>query len=71
MSVSSSSNPIVGRLTLGASSSVVVDAGAGAPTGKVALKGSLWIRTDGSSSSTRLYVNSDGDSTWVAITTAS
>jgi hypothetical protein len=43
--------------------------GSGAPTVS-AIKGSLYIRTDGSSSSTRLYVN-DGTTTWVAVTTAS
>lgn len=34
-------------------------------------KGSLCINLGGSSSSTRLYVNSDGAGTWIAITTAS
>jgi hypothetical protein len=43
--------------------------GSGAPTIS-AIKGSLYIRTDGSSSSTRLYVN-NGTTTWVAVTTAS
>lgn len=44
--------------------------GSGAPT-LAAAKGSLYLRSDGSSTSTRLYVNSDGGTTWVAITTAS
>lgn len=44
--------------------------GTGAP-GITAPKGSLYLRTDGSSVSTRMYVNSDGADTWVAITTAS
>ena len=44
--------------------------GSGAPT-LSATQGSIYSRTDGSSSSTRLYVNSDGGTTWVAITTAS
>lgn len=44
--------------------------GSGAPT-YTAAKGSLYLRTDGSSSSTRLYSNSDGSTTWVAVTTAS
>lgn len=43
--------------------------GSGAPTIS-AIKGSLYLRTDGSSTSTRLYVN-NGTTTWVAITTAS
>lgn len=41
-----------------------------APT-HTAVKGSICINTGGSSSSTRLYVNSTGSTTWVAITTAS
>lgn len=44
--------------------------GSGAPT-IAADKGSFYMRSDGSSSSTRLYVNSDGGTTWVAVTTAS
>lgn len=44
--------------------------GAGAPTISAA-KGSLYLASDGSSSSTRLYINSSGSTTWVAITTAS
>jgi hypothetical protein len=43
--------------------------GSGAPTIS-AIKGSLYLRTDGSSTSTRLYVN-NGTTTWVAVTTAS
>lgn len=44
--------------------------GSGAPTFSAA-QGSLYMRTDGSSSSTRLYVNSTGSTTWVNITSAS
>jgi hypothetical protein len=44
--------------------------GSGAPT-IAAAKGSLYLRSDGSSTSTRLYVNSDSSTTWVAVTTAS
>lgn len=43
--------------------------GSGAPT-VAAGKGSLYLRSDGSSTSTRLYV-SDGGTTWIAVTTAS
>lgn len=45
-------------------------AGSGVPTAS-APQGSLYLRTDGSSSSTRLYVNSNGTTGWVAVTTAS
>lgn len=43
--------------------------GAGAPA-DTAPKGSLYIRTDGSSTSTRLYVNTDGADTWTNVVTA-
>lgn len=43
--------------------------GTGVPTVS-AVKGSLYIQTDGSSTSTRLYIN-NGTTNWVAITTAS
>lgn len=42
--------------------------GSGAPTSS-ASKGSLYLRTDGSSTSTRLYVNTDAGTTWAGITT--
>ena len=53
-----------------ATASFGVFLGSGAPT-IAAAKGSLYLRSDGSSASTRLYVNSDGSTTWVAVTTAS
>ena len=43
--------------------------GSGAPTLSAA-KGSLYLRSDGSSTSTRMYVNTDGGTTWTAVTTA-
>src|SRR5690348_12079287 len=43
--------------------------GSGAPSIS-ANKGSLYLRSDGSSTSSRLYVNTDGASTWTAVTTA-
>jgi hypothetical protein len=43
--------------------------GSGAPT-LAAAQGSLYVRTDGSSTSTRLYVNTNGSTTWTAVTTA-
>ena len=44
-------------------------AGTGAPS-YTAKQGSLYVRTDGSSTSTRLYINTDGGTTWTSITTA-
>lgn len=43
--------------------------GSGAPTFSAA-QGSIYLRTDGSSTSTRLYVNSSGSTTWTNVTTA-
>lgn len=52
--------------------SVLVLAGTGDPNSVVtAAKGSLFLRTDGSSASTRAYINSTGVAVWIAITTAS
>jgi hypothetical protein len=48
---------------------VGISAGTGAPS-YAAAKGTLYIRLDGSSSSTRLYINTDGLTTWTSITTA-
>jgi len=54
-------------LQLGVGGPIVV-CGAGVPTAAAA-QGSLYLRTDGSSTSTRLYVR--GTAGWIAITTAS
>lgn len=43
--------------------------GQGAP-GIVAAKGSLYINTTGSSTSTRMYINTGGSTVWTAFTTA-
>jgi hypothetical protein len=58
-------------LLLGTTSSVGVYVGSGDPTGVTsAAKGSLYLRTDGSSTSTRAYINTDGGNGWTDITTA-
>jgi hypothetical protein len=43
--------------------------GSGAPTLQAA-KGSLYLRSDGSSTSTRVYVNTDGATAWTNLVTA-
>lgn len=43
--------------------------GSGAPTLSAA-QGSLYLRSDGSSTSTRMYVNTNGSTTWTNVTTA-
>lgn len=60
----------VKSITLGGGAAPTLCFGSGAPT-ITAAKGSFYLNTTGSSSSTRLFVNSDGAATWVAVTTAS
>jgi hypothetical protein len=43
--------------------------GSGVPTLSAA-QGSLYMRTDGSSTSTRMYINTNGSTTWTSVTTA-
>ena len=43
--------------------------GSGVPTFSAA-QGSLYLRSDGSSTSTRLYINTNGSTTWTNVTTA-
>jgi hypothetical protein len=43
--------------------------GSGVPTVSAA-QGSLYLRTDGSSTSTRAYINTNGGTTWTNLTTA-
>jgi hypothetical protein len=44
--------------------------GSGAPT-LTAAKGSLYLRTDGSATSDRMYINTDGTTAWTPVITAS
>lgn len=61
---------IIGETKVGETSTgVSISAGTGAPSFSAA-KGSLYIRLDGSSTSTRLYVNTTGSTTWTNVTTA-
>ena len=43
--------------------------GSGAPT-VAAAKGSLYLRSDGSTTNDRAYINTNGSTTWTALTTA-
>jgi hypothetical protein len=56
-------------ILMSATASLGLYFGSGAPTVSAA-QGSVYIRTDGSSVATRLYVNTTGSTTWTAITTA-
>jgi hypothetical protein len=53
---------------VGVGNGATIKSGTGAPTYSAA-KGSLYIRIDGSSTSTRLYVNTNGATTWTSVTT--
>lgn len=64
MPVSNGINPDFDVVGVGG---VTIETGTGAPTHS-AVKGSLYIRLDGSSTSTRLYVNTDGSTTWTNFT---
>ncbi len=56
-------------ITVSSTSNLGVFFGSGAPTLSAA-QGSLYLRTDGSSTSTRLYVNTNGSTGWTNVTTA-
>jgi hypothetical protein len=58
----------VKAFTMG-SADIAICFGSGAPT-LSAPKGSLYLRTDGSGTSDRAYINTDGSTTWTSITTA-
>lgn len=55
--------------TLGQGAAPAITFGSGVPT-LSAPKGSLYLRTDGSTTATRAYIASDAVGTWTAITTA-
>lgn len=59
----------VQALGLGTTTGLGIYFGSGAPTISAA-QGSLYVRTDGSSVATRLYVNTTGSTTWTNVTTA-
>ena len=67
MAQGSATNPIFAKIGTVAGPEVL--SGSGAPT-LAAPQGSLYLRTDGSSTSTRAYINTNGSTTWTAITTA-
>jgi hypothetical protein len=57
------------RLAFGSTAGFGIYIGSGAPTVSAA-QGSLYLRSDGSSASTRAYINTNGTTGWTAITTA-
>jgi len=57
------------RLLFGTTSGFGIYYGSGAPTVSAA-QGSIYLRSDGSSTSTRMYINTNGSTTWTNVTTA-
>jgi hypothetical protein len=57
------------RLLFGTTAGFGIYYGSGAPTVSAA-QGSIYIRSDGSSTSTRLYVNTSGSTTWTNFASA-
>lgn len=53
-----------------ATSGPLIYSGSGAPSISAAVQGSIYLRTDGSSTSTRLYVATNTSGTWTNVTTA-
>jgi len=67
MPLSSNTNPeFSGAITM---QGIKIIAGAGAPT-LSAPKGSLYINTTATTTTTRLYINTTGSTTWTTFTTA-
>lgn len=58
----------VARLLFGTTAGFGIYYGSGAPTVSAA-KGSLYLRSDGSTTNDRMYVNTNGTTTWTAVTT--
>ena len=68
--VASQNGFLIGSDNAVAATTPGVYSGAGAPSSLTAAKGSLYLNTTGSSTSTRAYINTDGGTTWTAVTTA-
>jgi hypothetical protein len=58
-----------GFVGISSTANLGVFCGSGAPTISAA-KGSLYLRTDGSTTNDRAYINTSGSTTWTALTTA-
>lgn len=60
---------VTARLLFGSTAGFGVYYGSGVPTVSAG-QGSIYLRSDGSSTSTRMYVNTNGTTGWTAVTTA-
>lgn len=69
---SATATPAGGAVNTGVflgSAAIGIYFGSGAPTVSAA-KGSLYLRSDGTTTNNRMYVNTNGGTTWTAVTTA-
>lgn len=57
------------RLLFGTTAGFGIYYGSGAPSSLTAGQGSFYMRSDGSTSITRAYINTDGSTTWTPVTT--
>ncbi len=58
------------RLLFGTTAGFGIYYGSGAPSALTAAQGSIYLRSDGSTTATRLYVNTNGGTTWTNFTSA-
>jgi len=74
LDVTTGNASIAGTLQVGGDAiidGIGILAGAGDPNGVInAAKGSMFLRTDGSSASTRMYINTTGAAVWTNVVTA-
>lgn len=72
LTVDSGTAPTAGGMSailISSTAGLGIYVGSGAPTVSAA-KGSLYLRTDGTTTNDRAYINTNGSTTWTAITTA-
>lgn len=69
MAVSNALNPDFSS-GVGFGSGARIIAGAGAPGALVAAKGTVYINTTATTTTTRIYINTDGAATWATVTTS-
>lgn len=71
LTVDSGTAPAAGGMSailMSSTANLGIYVGSGAPT-VAAAKGSLYLRTDGSGTTDRAYINTNGSTTWTALTT--
>jgi hypothetical protein len=71
LTVDSGTAPAAGGMSailISSTAGLGIYVGSGAPTVSAA-KGSLYLRTDGSTTNDRAYINTNGSTTWTALTT--